>query len=112
MVADIESREKAVPRRCPGYRVRRGRGAGVEAAEADVGADDQEEEYDEGIRLGAAGDGDGGGAAGRRIEVPDDVLKQVVSGLNESSAAGCSLLGYKEIKDPYHHGYTRGRSSW
>ena len=63
------------------------------------------EEYDEGVRLGAAGDGDGGGAAGRRIEVPDDVLKQVVSGLNESSAAGCSLLGYKEIKDLYHHGY-------
>ena len=37
--------------------------------------------------------------------MPDDVLKQVVSGLNESSAAGCSLLGYKEIKDLYHHGY-------
>jgi len=33
------------------------------------------------------------------------VLKQVVSGLNEISAAGCSLLGYKEIKDLYHHGY-------
>ena len=33
------------------------------------------------------------------------MLKQVVSGLNESSAAGCSLLGYKEIKDLYHHGH-------
>ena len=31
------------------------------------------EEYDEGLRLGA--EGGGGGAARKRIEVPDDVLK-------------------------------------
>ena len=59
------------------------------------------EEYDEGLRLGAAGDG--GGAASTRIEVPDDVLKQVVCALKESSAPGCSLVGYKELKDLYHH---------
>ena len=60
------------------------------------------EEYDEGLRLGAAGDG--GGAASTRIEVPDDVLKQVVCALKESSAPGCSV-GYKELKRifSYHH---------
>ena len=40
------------------------------------------------------------------------MLKQVVCALKESSAPGCSLVGYKELKDLYHHGYrTRGHSS-
>ena len=43
------------------------------------------EEYDEGLRLGAAGNGDG--AARTRIEVPDDVLKQVVCGCAGSRKA-------------------------
>ena len=56
----------------------------------------------EGLRLGAASDG--GGAVSKRIEVPDDVLKQVVCALKESSAPGCSV-GYKELKRifSYHH---------
>ena len=33
------------------------------------------------------------------------MLKQVVCALKESSAPGCSLVGYKELKDLYHHGY-------
>jgi len=73
------------------------------------------EEYDEGVRLGAAGDGDGdgGGAAGRRIEVPDDMLKQVVSGLNaRAQRRAARSWATRRSRTSTTTTATRGRSSW
>ena len=63
-----------------------------------------EEEYAAGVRLGATAAAGGGGDTGvadarERISVPLDVLRCTLMALNEGSAAGCSVVGYRTLNE-------------